>query len=398
MCYVNDDGALNNYNCDNANCSVRAGGKLDRVGNKPKTVRHHLESAYPFLHRINTKEQKMTDYEKVSNFQNLYKSYKKSRAGRGSKMGSCKFDIMALDGIRKIKEQLEHDTYEVSGYHEFMVYQPKERIIKACSLKDKIVQHSLCDNVLLPDLKSEFIESNFAGQEGKGTLFGLDHLRTDMFDFYNEHGEDGYILKCDIRKFFYSIDHKVLKDIVKYHVCDTAVQRLCDIFIDSTDGSGIPLGNQVSQVYALLMLNGMDKMITGELGIYRYGRYMDDFYLIHENKEYLKYCLRAIEIFVTSLGLQLNGKTQIIPFRNGIDFLGFHTYITSNGRAIRKLKNQNKRNIQKKYRKMAKMVIAGKLSREKFSESYTACKAHMSHGNTKKLVHSLDMEIGEILK
>ena len=169
------------------------------------------------------------------------------------------------------------------------------------------------------------------------------------------------------------------------------------MFIDSTDGKGIPLGNQINQGFALLYLDGMDKLITGELGIQYYGRYMDDFYLIHPSKEYLKYCLEVITGFLKTLDLTMNGKTQIFPFKNGVSYLGFHTYIVNGGKVIRKVKNQNKRNAQKKYLRMAKLVASGKLSREKFDDSYQAYKNHISHGNCHKLGKSLDEKINDVL-
>ena len=143
----------------------------------------------------------------------------------------------------------------------------------------------------------------------------MDCLKEQMFDFYNQHGINGWILKCDITKFFYQIDHDILKDIVDYYFPDDYTKWLNNLLIDSTDGPGLPLGNQAAQVYALLILNGLDHFVTGELGINFYGRYMDDFYLIHPNKEYLKWCLECVKQFVDSLGLSLNGKTQIIPFK-----------------------------------------------------------------------------------
>lgn len=99
-------------------------------------------------------------------------------------------------------------TYKVSEYHEFTVYEPKERIIQTTSFKDKVVQHCLCDNVIMPRLERVFIEDNCAGQKGKGTLFGLDRLGEQMQQFYGRYGMNGYILKCDIRKFFYNISHE----------------------------------------------------------------------------------------------------------------------------------------------------------------------------------------------
>lgn len=341
----------------------------------------------------------MTDFETVIDFNNMYKAYRKAKSGKGYKKSSAKFGIMALDGINKLIEQLKDKTYKISGYQEFKVYEPKERIIKTSSFKDKVIQHSLCDNVILPKLKNVFIYDNCAGQKGKGTLFGLERLSEQMQAFYDKYRFDGYILKCDISKFFYSIPHEPLKDIVEYHFSyDKEICWLCDLFIDSTDGKGIPLGNQINQGFALLYLDGMDKLIKGELGIEYYGRYMDDFYLIHHSKEYLKYCLEILTAFLDTLDLKLNSKTQIFPFKNGVSYLGFHTYITNGGKVIRRLKNQNKRNAQRKYLKMAKLVVSGRLSREKFDASYGAWKNHITHGNCYKLGKIMDKKIESILK
>ena len=168
--------------------------------------------------------------------------------------------------------------------------------------------------------------------------------------------------------------------------------------MDSTDGKGIPLGNQINQGLALLYLDGMDKLITCELGIEYYGRYMDDFYLIHWDREYLQCCRESIAEFLGTLDLTLNGKTQIFPLKNGVNYLGFHTYITDNGKVIRKLKSQNKRNAQKKFVRMAKMVVDGRLSIEKFNASYNAWKNHISHGNCYNLGKAMDEKIKRILE
>lgn len=231
------------------------------------------------------------DKDVICDYGNLYKAYKKAKSGKKHNSSTAKFEAMSLEGLHMLKEQLENQTYRMNPYNEFKVYEPKERVIKSCSFKDKVVQHCLCDNILLPRLKYEFIKTNYAGQLGKGTHFGMDCLKEHMLEFYNQHGLDGWILKCDITKFFYQIGHEVLKDIVDYYFDDEYTKWLNHLYIDSTAGLGLPLGNQVAQVYALLMLNGLDHFITGELGIELYGRYMDDFYLIAPSKEYLKHCL-----------------------------------------------------------------------------------------------------------
>ena len=340
----------------------------------------------------------MTDFEKVTDFKNMYNAFRKARGGKGFRKSAARFDLAALDGVNALIEQLKAKTYRLSKYTEFKVYEPKERVIQTTSFKDKVIQHSLCDNVILPRLQRVFIYDNCAGQKGKGTLYGLDRLREHMRLFYERYGFAGYILKCDIRKFFYNISHDQLKDIVSYHFgYDPDICWLCNLFIDSTEGKGLPLGNQINQGFALLYLDGMDKLIKHELGIEYYGRYMDDFYLIHPSKAYLQYCLEVITAYLQTLELTLNGKTQIFPFKNGVSYLGFHTYITGDGTLIRKLKNQNKRNAQKKYLRMAKLVAAGKLPEEKFRASYGAWKNHISHGNCYRLGVEMDKRIAETL-
>ena len=334
----------------------------------------------------------------ICSFENLYKAYRQAKRGKKHYVSLARFSSISLEGVHSLKEQLETQTYKIAPYNEFKIYEPKERVIQSCSFKDKVVQHCLCDNVLHPILENEFIRTNYAGQNGKGTHFGMNCLKEQMESFYKVHGINGWILKCDISKFFYQIDHEILKDIVDFHFGDDYVKWLNHLFIDSTDGLGLPLGNQVAQVYALLMLNGMDHMISGELGIEFYGRYMDDFYLIHHDKKYLKHCLECIDLMIQSLGLRLNGKTQITPFKNGIKFLGFHHYITRDGKYIRKLSGENKRRIKKRIRKWVVAVKAGKMPEIKLYEKYNAWKNHALHGNCIKLCHTMDLLVKELME
>ena len=192
----------------------------------------------------------------------------------------------------------------------------------------------------------------------------------------------------------YNISHPQLKDIIHYHFgYDADICWLCDLFVDSTEGKGISLGNQINQGFALLYLDGMDKLIKHELGIEYYGRYMDDFYLIHPSKDYLKHCLEVIKAYLETLDLELNGKTQIFPFKNGVSYLGFHTYVAKDGHAVRRLKNQNKRNAKRKFTRMAKLVAEGKLPPEKFQTSYGAWKNHISHGDCYGMGKKMDERI-----
>lgn len=338
------------------------------------------------------------DKDIICNFDNLYEAYKKAKRGKKCNGSAARFQMMPLEGVHLLKEQLENQTYQMNSYNQFMIYEPKEREIKSCSFKDKVVQHCLCDNILHPYLENVFFTDNYAGQIGKGTLFGMTRLKQQMCDFYKEHGTNGWILKCDIKKYFYSIDHKILIDIVDYFFPDQYTQWLNHLFIESTESPGLPLGNQVAQIYALLVLYMIDQLVVCDLGIKYYGRYMDDLFLIHHDKEYLKICLEAIKEMAGTLKLSLNGKTQIVSFGKGIRFLGFHHYMTDEGKYIRKINGENKRRIRKKIRKWVKAVGDKRMTMEKFYEKYNAWKNHASHGNCIKLCRSMDEYVNELMK
>ena len=340
----------------------------------------------------------MDDFQTLTDFGNLYNSFRVSMRGKGKKIGALKFCVLALENIIIMIRKLKRRTYRISPYSEFIVSEPKKRIVKSGSFRDKVLQHCLCDYVLLPKLKDIFIRDNYAGQIGKGTLFGLNRLSEQLLSFYNEHGTNGYILKCDISKFFYSIDHDLMKKAIRKYFKDDGIQYVCDLLIDSGDKIGLPLGNQSSQVFALLYLNGLDHYITEELGCKYYGRYMDDFFLISDNKEYLKDCLDKITAFLSRLKLKLNSKTEVIPISKGIRFLWFHTYLTDDGKVIRKITGDCKRQEKKRLRKNATLVKCGKLTREKFDESYKSWRSHAYHGNCFKLVYEMDKFVDSLFR
>ncbi len=332
----------------------------------------------------------MDDFQKLIDFENLYNSFLVSMKGKGKKKSAVKFNVMALENLCLIKRQLVQHTYRISPYSEFIVSEPKKRVIKSESFRDKVLQRCLCDYVLLPKMQNVFIRDNYAGQKGKGTLFGLNRLSENLCDYYKQHGCSGYILKCDITKFFYSINHDEMKKFIRKYFTDEDIQWICNLFVDSVDGDGLPLGNQCSQVFALIYLSGLDLYITEELRCKFYGRYMDDFYLISDSKEYLQDCLKKITAYLSTLHLTLNDKTEIVSISKGIRFLGFHTYITEDGKIIRRLTGENKRAIKKRLRKYYKLVVCGKMTRKEFNEKYQSWRNHASHGNCIKLLCDMD--------
>lgn len=337
------------------------------------------------------------NYEKMTEFESLYKAFNKAKLGQRDKASVAKFENNLMEAILYLQYLLRTGRYRISGYYEFYVYEPKKRLVKATSFKDKVVQQALCEEVVKPILQNKLILDNYASQPGKGTHFGLDRLNKFLRNYYFSRKNkgipnpaDGYILKCDIRKYFYNIRHKDIKRMIDRYFEDKKVRWLIYQIIDSDSDPGIPIGNQLSQWLAVLYLNEMDHMIKEKLGIKYYGRYMDDFYLVHEDKEYLKYCLKEIKKHLEGTGLELNQKTQIFPLRHGIDFLGFHTYLTETGKVIRKLRKCSKDKMRKKIRKHKKLQAKGLANPKEIELSYKSWKAHASHGNCYNLTKRMD--------
>lgn len=309
--------------------------------------------------------------EIVNDFDNLYRAFKKSKCGRSYKQSSMYFEFNAVDELRKIQKELIDKTYRVSKYTEFEVTRPKKRKIQACTFRDKVVQHILCDNVMRDKLPKICIEDSYSGQVGKGTLFAHEHVLNHIREFSEKYGTDGWFYKGDISKFYYNIRHRQAKDIMEYHFpADT--HWLIERFVDSTDGDGVPLGNQINTYVSALYLDGFDRFITGELGIIHYGRYADDFFLIHPSKEYLAYAVSCMKEFLKTLGLALNPKSQLIPCKNGLAFCGFHYY--PDGTV--KMSNAKRREYRRKFNRMYRKCRGGTLPRSALAESVTA---HLEH-------------------
>lgn len=162
---------------------------------------------------------------------------------------------------------------------------------------------------------------------------------------------------------------------------------------------GVPLGNQLSQLDALLALSPLDHEIKEQMHIKGYGRYMDDFYLIHKDKEYLKECLERIKAFVEERGMHLNEKkTKIVTLEQGVDFLGFHFYLTDSGKVIQKLAKKSIVHHKAKLKKMKKLLDEGKITFKACQEAHNGWKAHAQRGNTYYLLKAMDKRFRELFK
>ena len=358
------------------------------------------------------------DFTRVYDFGNLYAGFLKARRGKRGKASVAKFEANLLEAICLLSEMLKNRTYKPSDYFVFRVYEPKERVVMTNAFKDKVVQHSLCDNILEPAFSRAFIRDNYASQRGRGTHDGLYRLEEFMRSYYFSHKAkaeregreeglprpapqaadyaDGWVLKCDISKYFYSIQHEPLKQMVRQYVKSPGVLWLVDMIIDSTENPGVPIGNQTSQWFAVMYLSGLDHFIKEKLGIRYYGRYMDDFYLIHEDKAYLQYCRREIERYVARLGLTLNNKTNKAKSSRRKRNLSLRV------NALRQIHNtparfhglrqyrHSKSNEQRKLKKQRALLDRGKITMREIKQSYGSWRSHAEKGNCYHLIREMD--------
>lgn len=258
--------------------------------------------------------------------------------------------------------------------------------------RDRVVQRCLCEQVLTPVIERHLIYDTYACRTGKGTHAGLERTEEFFKRHYRKHGVDGWVIKGDISKYFYSIDHEILKDNLRPLIKEYDVWWLIEQIIDSTEGPGIPLGNQSSQWFANFYLSKFDHYVKEKLQIKYYIRYMDDWMAIVENKEEAKQKLEAMKIFLEEeLKLKTNKKTQIFPLKNGVDFLGFHVYMTDSGKVVRKIRTASKRVMKRKLKSFKVKYAKGVMTKEAVERSYESWKGHASHGNCYGLIKEMDI-------
>lgn len=339
----------------------------------------------------------MLSYNDICSFEVLYRAFKKARGGKRDKRQEAEYERNVLENILLLSEELLSGNYQPGSFETFYVYEPKKRLVQAPAFVDKVVQHALVDNYVYEAITRNFILKNAASQIGKGKQFALDWLKRDMIDYHNKHRTaDGWVLKCDVHHFFASINHDILKAKLGNKIKDKQILELLFRYIDASN-EGLPLGYQTSQLFALLYLDKFDHFVKERLKIKYYARYMDDFYLIHENREYLKYCREQIIDYLAHLKLELNEKTQIFPLSNGLDFLGFHTYISNSGKIIRKLRRTSIKRIKSNIRYWSKAIPEGKITKEKVQECFRSWDANAAHGDTLNLRIKYAKQVSEIL-
>lgn len=327
-------------------------------------------------------DETITVRDVVCDFEQLYDAMLVCKSGvmwKDSVAGWVKNGII---NCANLENQLKDGTYSIDKYSRFTIYEPKQRDIVSTRFKDRVFQRSLSDNYLTEEVKKSFIYDNGACLKGKGTDFARRRLTAHLQKYYRRHGNNGYVLKCDISSFFASTPHRVVKEKLR-KLCkdDWAYGELCRIVdsfgTDEHPDTGMGLGSQITQLCQLAVLNDIDHGIKERKRIKYYVRYMDDLILIHEDKMVLLDCLEYIKTELEKMGLKLNSKkTQLFPISQPIHFLGYSYRLTQTGKIVKKVLPARVVHERKKLKRMAKLVMSGKMSRSKFEQCFNAWLSH----------------------
>lgn len=300
--------------------------------------------------------------------ENLRLADQKARKGKKSQVGVQQFDINAEQNLLQLQDSLINRTYKTSAYTTFKIYEPKEReVYRLPYFPDRIAHHAIM-NVLEPMFLAMFTANSYSCIKGKGIHAALRDLRTSLRD---EAGTK-YCLKLDIKKFYPSIDHAVLKQLLRRKIKDQDILWLLDEIIDSADG--LPIGNYLSQYLANFYLTYFDHWLKEEKAVKHYFRYADDIVILSDSKAELHYLLSEITTYLSSrLNLEVKGNYQVFPVAaRGIDFIGYVSFHTHT-----------------RLRKSIKQSFARMMAKEPKMESIVSYYGWAKHCNSSHLLKKL---------
>ncbi|QQD22272.1 alpha/beta hydrolase [Oceanospirillaceae bacterium ASx5O] len=290
-------------------------------------------------------------WQQFTSWEHMIRAYKSVRKGKKKKPSAIEFHANWEELMICIHEHLQHESWKPSGFRSFMVHEPKERMIEAPAYKDRIIHHALHLTVN-PIFERKFIKDSYACRIGKGTHAAASAVQNHLRKARRNAGGKVYALQMDIRGYFHHIDHAILKQQIRRAISDRRLLKIWDRIIDigGERGVGQPIGALTSQLAANIYLNDLDHFCKDDLGLKHYVRYMDDFVIIHPNKNYLIQLQCQIEKWLCeNLKLSLS-KWSMYPETEGVDFCGYRTWANhirprkrNVYRAKRRLKAQLKR-------------------------------------------------------
>ena len=336
-------------------------------------------------------------WDRFSSFENLYYASLKAQKGKRYKKEVLKFNFNIEKHVIDLQKKLNKKRYQPGKYYSFEIKEPKKRIIHAAPFVDRVVHHAII-NIIEPVFEKSFYYHSYACRKGKGA-----HRAVNICHKFTRR--NNFCLKCDISKYFQSIDHITLKGLIRKRIADPELLILIDAVIDSSphcEGGieyffgddlfspinrkrGIPIGNLTSQFFANLYLNELDRFVKQNLMCRDYVRYMDDFLIFSNSKEKLAEFRNSIIRFLDTIRLCMHPqKREIFPVKNGVPFLGFNIYPNT----IR-LKKENIQRFMNRMKYKRYQFQKGMLSRDDLRNSINAWIGHVKHGNTWRLRETL---------
>jgi hypothetical protein len=280
----------------------------------------------------------MNLHAQVIEWDNLWVAYQKASRGKRGLAPAAEFEFNLADNLLELQRELSEYRYHPGGYRSFYIHEPKKRLISAAPFRDRVVHHALC-NVTTPIFEKRFIPTSYANREGKGTHRALDECQR-LARRYR------YVLQCDVKQFFPSIDHALLKECLSNMLPDDSVMGLAEKILASGENvlseeyemvyfpeddifavnrpRGLPIGNLTSQWWANCYLNQLDQFIKRELRCKPYLRYVDDFLLFADDKKTLWSWRKRVIERLQPLRLVVHEERAVPrPVTDGVKFLGF---------------------------------------------------------------------------
>ncbi|MEL6334789.1 MAG: RNA-directed DNA polymerase [Cyanobacteria bacterium J06559_3] len=329
----------------------------------------------------------------IIDFDNLLQAAQQAQRGKRYRPSVLVFNYNLDQELLQIQKELTEKTYRPGGYRTFKIEDPKPRLISAAPYRDRVVHHALC-NIIVPPLERTLIADTYANRIGYGT-----HRALRRFVHFARTSR--YVLQCDVRKYFPSLDHAVLKGIIRGKIKCPDTLWLIDTIIDGSNPQGeaieyfpgddllapvqrrkgLPIGNLTSQFFANLYLNSFDHFVKEQLKVRKYLRYVDDFACFADDRTFLMDVRLHIEAYLTRLRLRLHPvKSQLFETRFGANFVGFRVLPDR----IR-VRNDNLRRARHRCRQLQEDYTAGTLSLSQLVARLRCWEAHLMHGDTQGL-------------
>ena len=315
-------------------------------------------------------------FEKITSVENLLEAWREFLRGKRGKRDAQEFQLQLMDNIFALNKDLINRTYRHSDYQAFKINDPKPRDIHKACVRDRLLHHAI-HRILYPFFDKAFIADSFSCRSNKGTHRAMNRFRSFAYRVGKNNTRTCWILKCDIRKFFASIDHGILREILAKRIPDGNIRWLLGEVIESFSSSadndkGLPLGNLTSQLFANIYMNELDQFAKHGLRIKHYIRYADDFVILSESRERLEETVPPIGKFLEEkLRLKLHPqKVFIKTFASGIDFLGWvhfpdHRVLrtATKRRMIKRIKEAVSKEFLNSYLGLLRHGNAGKLQK-----------------------------------